>query len=295
MRTYLDCYPCFLNQVLNLSRRTGFDEAGQRRLVNRVLEKLRDLPGGMRPPEMGRAIYRMVSEETGIRDLYAEEKRVSNRGALEIAPRIREAVGQAEDPLFAALEYSIAGNSIDFGARHDFDIMESLEALIEDEAELIKNERPELFAYQAFLDRISGAGQLLYIADNAGELVFDGILADTIAEHYPGLSITVAVREEPILNDATPDDARETGLDERFRVISSGSTAPGTLIDECSAEFRREFEEADVVISKGQGNYETLSDVQREIFLLLKIKCGVIAADTGGRLGDILLLHHRSS
>jgi hypothetical protein len=293
MRTYLDCYPCFLNQVLSLSRRSSFDEEGQRQLVNRLLEKLREMPAGMKPPELGREIYRMVSEDTGIRDLFAEEKRESNRGALEAAPRVREAVRSADDPVLAALEFAIAGNSIDFGARHDFDIMETIEGLVEDEAELIKNEKPELFAYGEFHRALEQSRQLLYIADNAGELVFDGILAEAIAERFPRLTITFAVREEPILNDATMEDAEEAGLIERLRVISSGSTAPGTLLEECSPGFREEFDQADVVVSKGQGNYETLSEVRREIFFLLKIKCVVIAAETGGSVGDILLMRHR--
>ncbi len=299
MRTYLECYPCFLNQILSLSRRSGYGEEGRRRVVNRVLDELRELPQGMKPPEMGREIYRMVREETGIRDLFAEEKRESNAGALKAAPRVREAVRRSDDPLFSALEFAIAGNNIDFGARHDFDIAEEIASLVEDETQLIKNEEPSLFAYSAFKERLAAVherrGRLLYIADNAGELVFDGILAETIAERYPGISITMAVREEPILNDATFADAEETGVAAVLRVVSSGSTAPGTILEECSEAFQREFSRSEAVISKGQGNYETLSEQSRELFFLLKIKCGVIAKDTGGRLGDILLLHHRSS
>jgi uncharacterized protein with ATP-grasp and redox domains len=238
----------------------------------------------------------MVKQETGIEDLYAEEKRQSNEGALAVAPKIRKALQAAEDPLFTALEYAIAGNSIDFGARHDLDIMQTIESLVEDEAELIKNERPELFAYSALRRSLEAAngrsGTLLYIADNAGELVFDGILAETIGRQFPHLSITIAVREEPILNDATLQDAAAAGIPGCLRVISSGSTAPGTLLEECSDRFREEFDRADTIISKGQGNYETLSEEEREIFFLLKIKCGVIAADTGGHAGDILLMRN---
>ena len=141
----------------------------------------------------------------------------------------------------------------------------------------------------SFRAAISEAGEILYLADNTGEIVFDRLLI----ERLPAPGITVAVRGAAVLNDATLADARVAGLDQVAQVIDNGSGAPGTILGECSAAFRERFESADMIIAKGQGNFETLAGGPGNIFFLLKVKCSVVAAHTGLDIGTHALIQNR--
>ena len=259
-------------------------------------------PPDATPPEMSLQINRMIREMTGNPDPFADEKRQSNRLAMKAAPAVRQHIARSEDPLLTAIEFAIAGNSIDLGVSNDLDISAALQQLVQDEETRIGAEDPANFALPALRDDLAqaaggraggtgAAGSLLYIADNAGEIVFDMLLIEQLRREYPGVSITVAVRHAPIINDATLADAEAIGLTELVPVISSGSEAPGTPMSMVSTEFRDLFDSADVVLSKGQGNYETLSDVERETYFLFKTKCKVIARHSGSQVGDIMLVH----
>ncbi len=302
MRTYLDCFACFMDHGLGIARRSGLDETAQREVLNRVAEMLPGFPPEATPPEMSLQINRMIREITGRTDPFAEEKRQSNRLALNAVPGVRELIARSEDPLLTAIEFAIAGNSIDLGVSSDLDISAALQQLVQDEETRIGAENPANFALPALRNDLSqaarrtpggtgAAGTLLYIADNAGEIVFDMLLIEQLQREYPRMRITAAVRHAPIINDATLSDAEEIGLTELVPVISSGSEAPGTPMAMVSDEFRDRFDSADVVISKGQGNYETLSDVEREMYFLFKTKCKVIARHSESQVGDIMLVH----
>lgn len=296
-----------MDHGLGIARRSGLDETAQRDVLYRVAEMLPGFPSDATPPEMSLRINRIIREITGSRDPFAEEKRQSNRLALQAAPGVRELIARSADPLLTAIEFAIAGNSIDLGVTSDLDISAALQQLVQDEEARIGAEDPASFALSALRDDLARAahgaaggtgtagtgtgGLLLYIADNAGEIVFDMLLIEQLQREYPQIAITVAVRQAPIINDATLADAEEIGLTGLVPVISSGSEAPGTPMSMVSNEFRDLFASADVVISKGQGNYETLSDVEREIYLLFKTKCKVIARHSGSRVGDIMLVH----
>lgn len=293
MRTYLDCFACFMDHGLGIARRSGLDETGQREVLNRVAEMLPGFTQDATPPQMSLQINRMIREITGEPDPFAAEKEQSNRMALEAATEVRESIAGSEHPLLTAIEFAIAGNSIDLGVSSDLDISAALQQLVQDEDTRIGAERPDNFALSALKADLAAAdagGSLLYIADNAGEIVFDMLLIEQLQREYPRLAVTVAVRRSPIINDATLADAERIGLTELVPVISSGSEAPGTPMSMVSPEFRELFDSADVVISKGQGNYETLSDAGREIYFLFKTKCKVIARHSGSRVGDIMLV-----
>ena len=297
MRTYLDCFSCFMDHGLGIARRSGLDEAAQREVLNRVAEMLPGFPPDATPPEMSLQINRMIREITGRTDPFTEEKRQSNRLALNAVPGVRELIARSEDPLRTAIEFAIAGNSIDLGVSSDLDISAALQQLVQDEETRIGAEDPANFALPALRNDLARAvqgksgGTLLYLIDNAGEIVFDMLLIEQLQREYPRIRITAAVRHAPIINDATLSDAEEIGLTELVPVISSGSEAPGTPMAMVSDEFRDLFDSADVVISKGQGNYETLSDVEREMYFLFKTKCKVIARHSGSQVGDIMLVH----
>ncbi|MGC9313046.1 MAG: damage-control phosphatase ARMT1 family protein [Sediminispirochaetaceae bacterium] len=290
MRTYTDCFICFMNLALNIARRTGDDEQREKLILEKVAGLLPTFSLDARPPEMAYIVNNVVKEVTGVEDPFEEDKRESNRIALRIAPEVRSLIRAASDPLLSAIEFSIAGNSIDLGANHDLDLDKTLREIVEDEVMRIKTEDPSRFRLEELRESLRNSSSLLYLADNAGEIVFDMLLIELIREEYPGIGITVAVRNSPIINDATMKDAEEIGLTSLVRVISSGSDTAGTLMEMCTPEFRDLFYSADTVIGKGQGNFETLSDIDRKVFLLFKTKCNAIARYTKSRIGDIMLI-----
>ena len=276
MRTYLDCYPCFVRQALEAARMAGASQEGQRVVLNRVLGALREIDVASTPPEIGDAIHRIVREETGAKDPYQEVKKESTRRALALYPRLKGLVENAVDPLDVAVRLSAAGNIIDLGPAAEYDLWETVQRVV-----------AQPFAIDdgpAFRETLERAKEVLYLGDNAGETVFDRVLIETLS-----IPVTYVVKGGPVLNDATLDDARAAGLDQVARVVSNGSDAPGTILDRGGDEFRRLYEEAELIIAKGQANYETLSDGGDRIFFLLQTKCPVIAADVGVPVGSIVL------
>ena len=282
MRTFLDCVPCFVRQALDAARFVTDDPLVHERVLREVLRAASDMDLSVTPPEMGRRIHRRIREMTGVADPYREVKERFNRAALALYPELKERVGRSADPLEAAARLAIAGNIIDFGVRSTIAEAE-VEATIR--ASLTE---PLVGSIDGFRTAMAEAGSILYLADNAGEIVCDRLL---IEELPPG-KVAVAVKGSPIINDATLADAEAAGLVGLVEVIDNGSDAPGTILATCSDAFRRRFERADVVIAKGQANYETLSDVEQDVFFLLKAKCAVIARDLGCPAGSLVLRHH---
>lgn len=188
-------------------------------------------------------------------------------------------VRESEDPLLTAIRVTIAGNIIDFGVGEEFNLEKTLHHTMKEDFAILD--------YQDFKDDTKNTETILYIGDNAGETVFDRVLIEEINS-----DVYYAVREVPIINDATFEDAIKSGIGEVARIISSGSDAPGTILERCNQRFLELFYKSDFVISKGQRNYETLSDADRDIYFLLKVKCPVIAKDIGVEDQSIILLKH---
>jgi uncharacterized protein with ATP-grasp and redox domains len=260
-------------------RYTTDDQQLQDRLLRDVLRTISEMDLNTSPPLMTQAIHRFIRARTSAQDPYRTEKAKFNRIALELYPTLESRVQASTDPLETAVKLAIAGNVIDLGANSHLsqgNISEEVEEALD---------VPFNGDLAAFRDTISRAARILYLTDNAGEIVFDRLLI----EQLPREKITAGVRGFPILNDATMSDALATGLTKVVKVIDNGSDAPGTSLKDCSPEFRNCFEEADLVIAKGQGNYETLDESKKEIFFLLKIKCPVIARDIGCDLGSLVL------
>lgn len=276
MRTYLDCLPCFLSQALRAGRIATDDEKKIKRLLDEVGMALKDIPLECTPPEAGILIYGKVREISGVFDPYRETKIENTEKALSLYPRLKKLVRESTDPLLTAIRIAIAGNVIDFGVNENFDIEKEVEETLQKEF--------AIFDYESFKERLGQVDEVLYLGDNAGESVFDKILIEELKK-----PVTYAVREIPVINDVTWDDALMAGLDEVATIISSGTNAPGTILKTCSSEFIEIYENSDMVISKGQGNYEALSEDKRPIFFLLKVKCHVIASDLDVKEGDIVL------
>lgn len=276
MKTYLGCFPCFLRQALEAARMAGADEELQRTILDRTMAMLRNIPMDSTPPEIGDRIHRLVRQLTDSSDPYAAVKAASTKEALRLYPKLRALTVEGKDHLERAVRIAIAGNVIDFAPGVDFDIGDTLKSILH-----------QPFAINdiaAFEEALSEAQSVLYLGDNAGETVFDRVLIEAL-----GLPVTYAAKGGPTLNDATVEDALAAGLDEVAEVVSTGSDAPGTILERCSAEFRALYDQVDLIIAKGQANYETLSEEGERLFFLLKVKCPIIARDIGVPTGSIVL------
>ena len=276
MRTYLDCFPCFLHQALRAGRAATDDPAKIKQVLDEVGRMLGTIPMQSPPPQTGAWIYQKVSQITGNPDPYRELKQASIAQALTLYPELKQRVADSPDPLLTAIRVAIAGNVIDFGVNRAFDLEADIADVLEKDFAICDD-----LEFRAALDR---AEDVLYLGDNAGETVFDRVLIETMQKQ-----VTYAVRGGPIINDATYEDAVQSGLDRVATIVSSGATAPGTLLEQCSEAFRDRFQEAGFIISKGQGNYEGLSGRSEPIFFLLKAKCPVISRDIGVKQEAILL------
>ena len=202
-------------------------------------------------------------------------------------------MASADDPLLFAVEMAISGNIIDYGAKNSLNVDEELAKILNEEKEVIKKGKNNIFDYAIFRRVLKDSKAILYLADNAGEVVFDRILIEQIKSMYKDKDIIYAVKEKPVINDALRQDAEDCGIGKTAGIVSSGSDAPGTVLSLCSEEFLSIYREADMVISKGQGNFEALSETQRPVFFLFIAKCPVIAKDAGCSVGDVILYYHQ--
>jgi len=282
MRTYLDCIPCFVRQALDAVRLVTDDEAIHAQLLRDVLHEASEMDLRLPPPAMGQRIHRSIRELTGSGDPYGDIKGRFNRLALDMYPKLKGLVEHSAQPLEVAVRLALAGNVIDFGVTSDLDEADVHEAVKRALTQPLDGD------VEAFSRAVSRAEEILYLADNAGEIVFDKLLI----ERMPLERLTVVVKGSAVINDATMADAQAAGISGLVSVIDNGSDAPGTILADCSREFRARFHKADLIVAKGQGNYEALSDVEKDIWFLLKAKCRVIARDLGCEIGSLVL--HRS-
>jgi uncharacterized protein with ATP-grasp and redox domains len=276
MKTYLDCIPCFFNQALRAGRIATDDEKKIKKLLDEIGMVLKDIPLESTPPETGRLIYKKVSEITGKSDPYKEIKIESTKKALSLYKNLKQRVEKSDDKLLVAIRIAIAGNIIDFGVNRDFDIDREIHEVLRKDFAICD--------YSKFKEYLGKTDEIFYIGDNAGESVFDRILIEELKK-----PVIYVVRDGPVINDVTYNDAILAGIDKVATILSSGTDAPGTILKTCSSEFKEIYNDSKFVISKGQGNYEGLSDEKKPIFFMLKAKCYVIAKDIGVNEGDIVL------
>jgi len=286
MKTSLDCIPCFVRQATDAVRMWAVSEGERARLVRRILQWIAKVDLDQSPPAISQIINRQVRGLLVMADPYRAAKDSHNALAEALIPSIRRRIAASFDPLTMAVRYAITGNIIDLGAKNGIGYGEIYEEL--QSAPL----QPLFGDMEAFKKACGQAQTILYLTDNAGEIFFDRLLI----EKLPGAKITLAVRGAPIINDATRTDALAANLEDLVEIIDNGSDAPRTILNDCSAEFRRHFDEADMVIAKGQGNFESLSDEPRNIFFLFRTKCPVISLHSGFSVGSYVATnrpHHR--
>jgi len=286
MRARNNCIPCILKQGLNTVRLISDDPELHRKVLDEIMKRLIGVKLDRTPADHSNVAYRVVSELTGVKDPFYELKRKYNRIALGMYDTLKSIVERSEDRLHTAIKLAVAGNIIDLGIAHPFDLEKDIEEILR--ADFAIDD------YGPFRESLAEAekrppGRILYIGDNAGEIVFDRVLV----EELRGYDITFVVKSGPVINDALMEDALEVGIDGVANVIETGSDGIGIPLGEVSEEFMRHFKEADLIIAKGQGNFETLSEVSGNIFFLLKVKCEDVADELGVRFGDIVFARNR--
>ncbi len=254
----------------------------QERVVRRTLSALQTLDFGETPPRMAAEIHGIIRDELDLADPYVEAKRQSTELANGIVARLGAVLADAADPFEVALRLAIAANVIDFG------VGVAVERI---EADILRARDWPLPAeeVEALRSAIDEAQSVLYLGDNAGEAAFDRLLI----QYMPAGKVTYVVRGGPIINDVTREDAEAVGMHHLVDIVDNGSVAPGTILELCSESFRRRFWSADLIIAKGQGNYESLSGESAPVFFLLKAKCPVVAEHLGCCEGDLVVRRSR--
>lgn len=278
MNTLLECIPCFARQALDTVAEAVEDPARREALLRRLLSEIAVGDWSGSPPAMAQRLHRSIREALGDPDPYRAIKDRMNQMAASLVPAMRARIAAHPDPFEAAVRVAIGGNLLDAGAKTQIaaeDLPAHLETIW---TQPLRGDLEGLFREA---DR---AHCILYLADNAGEIVFDKLLI----EQLPAEKITLFVRGKPVLNDATIADAETAGLPEIVPVLDNGSDAPGTILEDCSDEFRGWFDRADLVIAKGQGNYETLSEVDKNIYFLFTVKCPLVAGRVGEPVGSLV-------
>lgn len=279
MKTALECVPCFARQAAEAVSLVVEDPGRRESLLRVILREIAAADWRGSPPVMGQRIHRIIRRELGCDDPYRGIKDRMNRTAESLLPATRSAMRRQADQREAAVRAAIVGNLLDSGAKTQVapeDLQRHMEAAW---ARPLRGDAPALFR------AVGKADCVLYLTDNAGEIFFDRLLIEAL----PAEKITVFVRGAPVINDATVEDAAAAGLPEVVPVFGNGSDAPGTILEDCSEEFRGWFGRADLVIAKGQGNYETLSDTTKRAFFLFTVKCPVIAGRVGEPVGGMVV------
>ena len=261
------CLQCLLRRNIEVARSAG-TEAQSMRFARELMKMVLDAPEGVSSPWFNPQIADLLHEMYGLPiDRFRQEKLDSNRFVLERLPRIREKVAAAADPVLAGLQFAILGNYLDFSALQGKVSFDTLEEMLDKALEMELDAQ----AYADFCHDLERGKRLLYLTDNAGEIGFDRVFAETIAEKYPSLAIAFCVRGSVTLNDATREDAAAVGLP--FPVIDNGNRVPGTQVDLLSDEAARALREADMILAKGMANVETMSGCGYNVYYAFLVKC----------------------
>ena len=281
MKIAQECVGCIINQSTKVADAIGADVTLKTKLVATVTKMSKDFSFKLSPPEIAADVYEKMSQLANKPDLYDEVKEHSTQKALSFVPLLKEKLAMSSDKLLTATKIAVAGNVIDLAAAVEFDLQEELEKIFDTE-----------FGhddFDAFAHELEAAKQVLVIGDNVGEHIFDYLFIEILQELYPNTDFAYMVRGNPIINDVTMKEAKEAGFDTLCELIDSGVNTPGFAYDRANSYAQKVFDEADLVISKGMGNYECLSPSHRDnICFLLKVKCNVVAASLGRDVGDIV-------
>jgi len=282
MKTKIDCIPCVFKQALVTVRLATTDLKVQERALKELAGFYSEKKLEGSPAEFSQFAYQIISEVTGIGDPFLAEKKKFNKLALSMVPECLNAIKTSDDKFATGAHLAVAGNIIDLGIGAGFDIHGTLKSALE--TPFVLNDLEKL------RESLGNVKSLLYIGDNAGEIVFDRLFVEIIQNLFPDINVKFSVKSAPIINDATMEDAIDVGFDKVCEIIETGTDDIGAPLEKMSAGFLEEFNHTDLIIAKGHGNFETLNEVVgRNIFFILKAKCEVVAKELGVKVGDSVL------
>ena len=283
-----ECIACLVRRQYELAERQP-DLAAQTAFMRDVARTIADAPENVAAPWLVPGFADAARRHFGITDAYETIKRESNERVLALLPRIREIVKNADDPLAMALKFSRTGNYLDFAVLPHDKIARELDSAIEKTpAELL-----DAVEYAALRADLSAARSLLILSDNAGEIAFDVVLVEQLQKSYPDLRIQYVVRGGNAQNDATRTDAHDVGMDALVPILDNGTCIPGTELAYCGEPFLQAFRQADVVLSKGQGNFECLLGCGQNVYYLFLCKCPRLCRILSQPLMQPMLLNDR--
>lgn len=288
MKMNYECLPCLVNQVVKVADMTNADNREE--LFKKVFTYLSGLAFTETNPEIIGTAYAIIKEHIGSHDPYKDIKKYYNKMFLDLSETLEKEINSSEHVFEKAVKYAVIGNIIDFNPIHNSEISHIMKWFEDSDKYTFAINHTE-----QMVSDLKTAKVLLYLGDNCGEICLDKILLKKVKLLNPQLQIYFGVRGEAVINDSVEEDAYFVGIQEVAAVISNGDGSLGTVISRTSEEFRRIFHRADIIIAKGQANYESLSEERnKNIYFLLMTKCKVIADDIGTDIKKIICLHNRN-
>ncbi len=278
MKATVECLECFMRQAYRSSVLATNDIAVRRQILVKVGEELGKMDLSYSPAELSLVIYQITNQLSGNPDPYAEQKKIQNDLALRIEDELRQIKNQSQYPLLTALQLSAAGNIIDLG------ILKSDEIDVHSAIEHAITISFAVNHFEQFKKDLQHSKELLFFLDNAGEIVFDKILIEELQKYT---KVTAVAKGSPIINDACMEDVYKVKLNEVCEVIAMERGWIGAPWRQLEQSLRKKMDNADIILGKGQGNYETLDDYPGNVYLLLKAKCPVVAKHIGVNEGEI--------
>ena len=278
MRAQPECFCCSIRQAQEATEIAGRDKDTIWKVSQEVCAVYARADQNWTPAYMTTLAHDVTKKIVGIEDIFYQLKRDHNRAALQFYPQLKEWVKKGDNSLERAVKVAIAGNIIDLGVYREVRVEEVLEE--------VNHAQWGRYEFASWVEDLKNAHTLIYVGDNAGEIVFDRILLEEIS---PGRKVFFVVKGGPISNDALLEDAQEAGIDEMVEILTTGQAEVGVALERAPSSLQKLWKEADMIIAKGQGNFETLSEEEGNIYFLLKAKCIPVARELQVKQGDLVL------
>jgi hypothetical protein len=281
MKISRECYLCIYTQTYNLTKRLGLGEEKAAEILRGAGRILGRYGLDATPPEIAAEVYDFIAESAGIKDPFYKAKKEAIKEALKFKEFLLKKLEESEDRLYDACKIAVAGNVIDLGVNQEYDLNKEIENIFEID---FKHN-----SFGEFKKTLRNAGTIVYLGDNAGENVFDEILIKELKKYTD--KIYYFTRGKPIINDITVNDLKGLEINGLAEIIDSGVPTPGFNLKFACEKSKRLFYKADMVISKGMGNFESLfGECGRDVFYIFKVKCEVVAKACGAHVGEYVLL-----
>ncbi|MCD6223845.1 MAG: DUF89 family protein [Deltaproteobacteria bacterium] len=272
MKAKAECILCFINQAIRAANIIGESEEKKMEVVRTVIKYLSNLKNfDVPPPIISEGVYENIKKILNNNDPYKKVKQHFTEVAFSYLTQLEKLLKESKNPIDTAIRLSLAGNVVDFGSQMEkFDVDDAINTSLSIKITLNDS--------KIFMKELEKAKNLFFVADNAGEIVFDKLLLQAIKEIYPKINIKIVARKAPIINDVTTDEVKTINMQEIGEILSSGAAIPGLDVSRCDKRCKQAFYDADIIISKGQGNFEILSELNdNRLYFLFIVKCSVIA------------------